>query len=195
MRRASQLLWWFIVGGWVIPQLAQGAGSGELTVDQQRQHIAASRIEKMAELDAQDALCASRFAVNDCRQAVAANRRVVIRELRQQENNLNEMERQSRGAAQIQRLQERDRQAADVTASQRRHNPAVPIAPVPPIPIRSASSPTHSRTATETLAPADAEKNRAAFADKQRSALERQLARDKRLQEKRDGSTALPKPH
>lgn len=189
MNRVDQPLWWLWVGALLMPQWTQGADLGSLSVDQQRQGIAAMRVEKMADLDAQDALCASRFATNDCRQAVATSRRAVLRDLRQQEYKLNELERQNRGTQQLERLKLKDRDSAGMTPQPRRKDREIPSAAVPN---RSPAS-RSSRAIESPLSPAEVEKNRNAFADKQRAAQARKQARDKRLQDKNQAASALPK--
>ncbi len=157
-----------------------------------RQGIAASRQQKMAEFDAQDAECQSRFAVTDCQNAVAVRRRQMLSELKNQEVQLDDAQRHHKGAQQLLRSQEktddRERQrqlaAPPKSPQEKRHPP-------PPADLKPSKPPTAKLPAgldAQTIA-----QNRAAYQAKQAALVQRRLERDKRLKEQADHrATALP---
>lgn len=154
-----------------------------------RQGIAALRQQKMAEFDAQDAQCQSRFAVTDCQNAVAVRRRQMLSELKNQEVQLDDAQRRQKGAQQLLRTQEKldewERQRpVDVrpkSPEEKRH----PLSPVSPKP---STAKVPAGLDASTMA-----QNRAAYQAKQAALVQRRLERDKRLKEQAGHrATALP---
>jgi hypothetical protein len=171
--------------------------------DQQRQSIDMVRKEKLTELAAQDAACLSRFATTDCQNLVGVRRREMLADLKRQEARLNEADRRQKSADQLQSSRDKatDRaqrqsemqanQKADALAERQKAqeekvlnhmSQAKTAAPVTPV----------NKTASG-LDAAAVERKRAAFAEKQRSDEQRRLDREKRLLEKKNGSTPLPR--
>ena len=171
--------------------------------DLKRQQINALRKEKLTELAAQDAACLSRFSVTDCQNNVGVRRRQMLSDLRRQEARLDEVDRRQKGADQLQRSQDkaadRAQRASEVSATidrdtqderqkaldekvQSHKKQAKTESPSVP-----AIKPTSGLDA-QTI-----EKNRRAYAEKQRAVEQRQQDREKRLLDNVNGSAPLPK--
>ncbi len=74
---------------------------------EQRQRIAMQRdLIEVTYVQSQKS-CATRFAVSDCLTQVRRERRVVMDELRRQERMLNDLERQAKAVAALERLQDK----------------------------------------------------------------------------------------
>lgn len=86
----------------------------------QRTVIATERAKLEAGFSQEEALCYSRFAVNNCLDNVNTRRRQAMDELRRQEVLLNDQERKSRGEAQIRKIQEKSSPEKRQEAAQRR---------------------------------------------------------------------------
>ncbi len=71
------------------------------------QRIDAERTRESANLDAQEAACYQRFAVNDCLKKVQSRRIALLADLRRQEARLHERERQILGTEALQRLEQK----------------------------------------------------------------------------------------
>ena len=170
--------------------------------DLQRQQINVMRKERLKELAAQDAVCLSRFSVTDCQNNVGVRRRQMLSDLRRQEARLDEVDRRQKGADQLQRSQDKSadmaQRASEVSAKtdhdtqeerQKALNEKVlshkkqakPVSPSVPA-LKAASG-----LDAETI-----EKNRGAYAEKQRAAAQRRQEREKRLLDNVNGSAPLP---
>lgn len=116
----------------VTAQIADGGlqvAAEHARIDAERQ-----RIEKrFAE---EEAACFQKFAVNDCRDASRARRRVDMADLRRQEIALNDAERKRKGAEQLQRMEEA---AAAKDAPPVAVGTATPRTPATPAPMRPPS--------------------------------------------------------
>ncbi|MBK6999144.1 MAG: hypothetical protein IPH35_03950 [Rhodoferax sp.] len=154
-----------------------------------RQSIATLRQQKMAEFDAQDAQCQSRFAVTDCQNTVAVRRRQMLSDLKNQEVQLDDAQRHQKGAQQLLRSQdklddwERQRQSAEHPKSpqEKRH----PLSPASP---KLSTAKVPAGLDASTIA-----QNRADYQAKQAALIQRRLERDKRLKEQANHrATALP---
>ena len=73
--------------------------------DTQRLAIDAKRQQLQSGFAAEDAVCYSRFAVNNCLRDVDARRKASLADLRRQDVVLNDQERKRRGAEEIQRIE------------------------------------------------------------------------------------------
>lgn len=158
-----------------------------------RQGIATVRQQKMAEFDAQEAQCQSRFAVTDCQNAVAVRRRQMLSELRNQEVQLDDAQRHQKGAQQLLRTQEKldewERQRP--TDGLRQQSPQEKRHPLVPAGLKPSRPPT--ATAPAGLDAPTIARNRAAYQAKQAALVQRRLERDKRIKEQSDHrATALP---
>ncbi|MBX9817070.1 MAG: hypothetical protein K2X79_03520 [Burkholderiaceae bacterium] len=180
--------------GWL---LAPVLGLAQDAAQEQYHDITAERTRAEADFAAQEQTCYARFAVQSCLDRVAAQRRVLERDLKGREAALNAAQRQQRAQEQLQRSAEkvRDREtpapASPDNAAQRQQaqdekqeahrrlqQPSAPASkPLPAAP-----------SAAEQAALRDA------HAAKQRAALERRIARDKRLRDSKETRPALPLP-
>lgn len=85
--------------------LAQIANGGlEVAVEHARIQAERQQIEKR--FADEEVACFQKFAVNDCRDASRARRRVEMADLRRQEIALNDAERKRKGAEQLQRMEQ-----------------------------------------------------------------------------------------
>lgn len=113
--------------------LAQIADGGlEVAAEQARIHAERQQIEKR--FADEEAACFQKFAVNGCRDASRARRRVDMADLRRQEIALNDAERKRKGAVQMQRM-EQNAVAKDA--------PPVPVGTATPRGTASAPARTH----------------------------------------------------
>lgn len=170
--------------------------------DQELQRIGNTRDQKTAELDAQDAACLKRFAVTDCQNKVAAQRRQMLADLKRQESTVKDAQRRQKAAEQVQRSAEKaaekarheaelqsgekgesdsDRQKAQDEKVQSHRQQAKPAAP-------KTSSP---KLASGLDAKAQA-KNRAAYQEKMQAAEKRRQERDQRVRDHGTGGPPLP---
>jgi hypothetical protein len=173
-------------------------------LDQQRQRIETVRREKTAELDAQDAACLSRFAVTDCQNKVGVRRREMLADLKRQEARLNDADRRKKGAEQMQRSQDKAADRALREADARADHEGEGDTPQERQKAlddkvlnhkKQAKTAAPSAPANKTASGLDApsiEKNREAYAEKQRAAEQRRLDRERRLLDKGSGSAPLP---
>ena len=164
----------------------------------QRQSISAERASADAGFSRQEQACQSRFVVQACLDDVAAQRRTLERELKRREASLNAVDRQQAAQEQLQRSADKARdhqnrqteptgdvQAERVRAQkekQQAHQDA------------GRSSGNASKTAPATPSAAEQATLREAYAAKQRAAQDRRAARDKRLRESTEKTSALPLP-
>lgn len=72
-----------------------------------RSRIAAERSRAQAGFAIEDSACYQRFWVNDCLDAVKARRLELLADLRRQEVALNDQERKTQGAQQLQKIEEK----------------------------------------------------------------------------------------
>jgi colicin import membrane protein len=166
----------------------------------QRQHISAERSRAEADFLQQELACQSRFAVQACVDQIAAQRRILERELTRKEASLNAAERQQRAQEQLQRSAEKERdyqaRAAELTgdatserlqAQQEKQQAHRKVAPAPA-----------SSAASKPLPPAPTAAEQAslreAYTSKQQAAQERRRTREKRLRESTEKSPVLPTP-
>lgn len=75
-----------------------------LNARQARERMAYERAQVTAHYDAQELACRQRFFVNRCTRQVEASRRELLAELRRQEVQLEQAERQRRQSAALQRV-------------------------------------------------------------------------------------------
>ncbi|MBC7681624.1 MAG: hypothetical protein H7172_04765 [Ferruginibacter sp.] len=86
----------------VLAQIADGG----LAVAAEHARITSERQQIEKRFADEEAGCFQKFAVNDCRDASRARRRVEIADLRRQEISLNDAERKRKGAEQLQRMEQ-----------------------------------------------------------------------------------------
>ncbi|MEO5795913.1 MAG: hypothetical protein ABIP34_13570 [Rhodoferax sp.] len=86
----------------VLAQIADGG----LEVAAEHARINAERQQIEKRFAAEETACFQKFAVNDCRDASRARRRVEMADLRRQEISLNDAERKRKGAEQLQRMEQ-----------------------------------------------------------------------------------------
>ncbi|MBK7282093.1 MAG: hypothetical protein IPI09_15780 [Burkholderiales bacterium] len=188
---------------WIASVWAQDtAAPGPDPLDEELARIGAVRQQKTAELDVQDASCMDRFAVTDCQNKVTIRRRQMLADLKRQEDEIKDAQRQQRAQQQLQRsadkaaenaqhateseaLQssetERDRQKAQdekVLSHQQHAKPVEPKASGPKI---AAGLDADTRA-----------KNRAAYQEKQEAAQKRREDRAQRLIDHVNGGPPLP---
>jgi len=187
-------------------ETATAQAAGELQA--KRLEIESVRARETARLDAADAKCQTRFAVNDCLRVSQLERRTVMTDLRKQESRLNELERSRRGAEQVELSRKKalehaqQKQEADAAhaanleaqaqkqkeqAQKREANRSIPTD-------RAASSPPVPNAPT---GPSSAEQasNRADFERRQAEAQEHRSELQKRQREKTGKpASTLPVP-
>ena len=93
---------------------------GGLDVGAERSRIAAERKQVETRFTAHEAACYKKFAVNDCIEEGKADRRTRLADLRRQEITLNDAERKRKGAAQMQRMEEKEKTEVPQKELQRR---------------------------------------------------------------------------
>jgi colicin import membrane protein len=117
---------------------------GGLEVASEHARIASERQQIEKRFADEEAGCFQKFAVNDCRDASRARRRVDMADLRRQEISLNDAERKRKGAEQLQRMEQ--------SAAAKDEPPAAVGTATP----RSAApGPVRARTPTEPRKPYD----------------------------------------
>jgi len=173
-----------------------------VNLESERARIDNTRLQKTAELDAEESACLSKFAVTDCQNKVSARRRQLLSDLKRQEASLNALERRRKGLEQLQRAEEKatDRAARQnelqtapdrtsqsdkkkaqddkILNHQQRAHPAGNQAP--------------TGKSTSALDPKEVDANREAYAEKQRALEKRRRDRDQRLLDHGAGSVPLP---
>jgi colicin import membrane protein len=169
--------------------LASGVQAQEDTTTTTHQSIATVRQQKMAEFDAQEAQCQSRFAVTDCQNAVAVRRRQMLSELKNQEVQLDDVQRRQKGAQQLLRSQEKlDDWERQRPADARPKSPEDKRHPLSPVSPKLSTAKVPAGLDASTMA-----QNRAAYQEKQSALVQRRLERDKRIKEQAGHrATALP---
>lgn len=98
------------------------------------------RARETARLDALEAGCYERFAVNRCLQGVKTQRTAILTRLRRQENALRAAERLEQGAAQRQRIADKQAQRAEQDASKGVSEWPTPMEKSPAPPGKTASA-------------------------------------------------------
>ncbi|APW37310.1 hypothetical protein RD110_08980 [Rhodoferax koreense] len=83
--------------------------AGGLDVAAERSRISAERQQVEARFKAEETACYQKFAVNDCINASRVVRREKLADLRRQEISLNDAERKRKGAEQIQRMEDKQK--------------------------------------------------------------------------------------
>lgn len=165
----------------------------------QRQRISAERSRAEADFLQQERACQSRFAVQACVDQIAAQRRILERELTRQEASLNAAERQQRAQEQLQRSAEKERDyqaraaepAGDGTSDRLQAQQEKQQAH------RKVAAPASSATSKplpSALTAAEQASLREAYTSKQQAAQERRRTREKRLRESTEKSPVLPTP-
>ncbi len=169
--------------------------------DRELQRIGLVREQRTAELDAQDAACLNRFAVNDCQNTVAVRRRQVLAELKRQEALVKDAQRQQKAVEQLQRSADKaaesvgkanaiqDGEPTDTPADRqkaldekvRKHQQQAKPAP-------RASAPKVASNLDE----AAQARNREAYLEKQQAAQKRRKEREQRLIDHGPGAPPLP---
>jgi colicin import membrane protein len=198
--------WILAVVGMVLGTSAwsqQDAAPGVDSMGAERHRIDSIRQQKTAELDAQDAACLSKFAVNDCRNKVSARRRKMLADLKREEIRLNAAERLLKEAEQ--------RKRSDEKAAERAQRQAESGAPTPSATqqerqqaqdekIRNRQKPVPGGQAKASgpkvpsgLDADTAAKNREAYVEKQKEAEKRRQEREQRLRDHGPGA-GLPLP-
>ena len=183
----------------------QDAAPGVDSMGAGRQRIDSIRRQKTAELDAQDAACLSKFAVNDCQNKVSARRRAMLADLKRQESRLNAVERLQKEAEQRKRSEEKaadhaqreaELQAGPKSATQEERQQTLDEkVRNHPKPAARAEGQAPGPKAASGLDADTIAKNREAYLERQKAAEKRRQERDKRLQEHGTGGSApLPVP-
>lgn len=91
-----------------------------LNVDSERKRIGIERQQAEDKFNREQVVCYQKFAVNDCIDAARAVRRATLADLRRQEISLNDAERKRKGAEQIRRMEEKEKQLPPPTEMQPR---------------------------------------------------------------------------
>lgn len=91
--------------GQVVDAPESSSGVEQQSGDTQRLAINAKRQQLQSGFSAEDAVCYTRFAVNNCLRNVDARRKASLADLRRQDVVLNDQERRRRGAEEIQRIE------------------------------------------------------------------------------------------
>ena len=164
--------------------------------------IDAIRQQKTVELDAEDAVCLSRFAVTDCQSKVRTRRRQMLADLKRQEGALKAAERQQKGLEQLKKSEEKAAQSAqrvlDVqagtekkTEEDRQKNLDGKVLSHRDQ-AKAAATRSREGKSTSTVDAATVEKNRTAYQDKLDELEKRRQERDKRLQDHGPSIAPLP---
>ncbi len=90
-----------------------------LEVSAERSRIAAERQAVEARFKQDEAACYKKFAVNDCVDALRAVRREKLADLRRQEISLNDAERKRKGAEQLRRMEDKEKNEVPPKAMQK----------------------------------------------------------------------------
>ena len=88
--------------------------------ESQRMAINAERSRLEADFLAEESLCYKKFAVNNCLTRVNTSRRKAMAELRRQEVQLNDEERNAKGSAQLRKIEEKSSPEKQQEAANRR---------------------------------------------------------------------------
>ena len=91
-----------------------------LNVDSERKRIGIERQQAEDKFNREQVVCYQKFSVNDCIDAARAVRRATLADLRRQEISLNDAERKRKGAEQIRRMEEKEKQLPPPTEMQPR---------------------------------------------------------------------------
>ena len=175
---------------------------GQDVSGKERARIDAIRNQRTIELDAQDAACLSKFAVADCQSKVGTRRRLMLANLKRQEDALNATERRQKGLEQLQQSadkaaeraqRERDAQSdTEKTTLEERQNNLDRKVLSHHDQAKAAASKTKAAKSTSALDAATVEKNRAAYQDKLKELEKRRQDRDKRLRDHGTKGPPLP---
>ncbi|MES2952066.1 MAG: hypothetical protein V4858_26365 [Pseudomonadota bacterium] len=188
------------------PVLSQGdAGHTPNGSDVARARIERIRLQKNAELDAEEAACQTRFAENDCLNRVVVRRRQMLADLKRQEAVLNEMQRQQKGLDQLQsgtekaadhakRQLEAQAKAEATTQEDRQKTQDEKVQNHQKQAKQGAKKAAVASKSKSTLDAAQIEKNREAYLEKQKALEKRRKERDQRLLEHGAGRPPLPTP-
>lgn len=98
----------FAALGLLLAGIACGAGAqAQITADTERLRIGNERARLEASFTLEDTACYKKFLVNNCLDEVKVRRREALADLRRQEISLNDQERKTKGAAQIQKTEDK----------------------------------------------------------------------------------------
>jgi len=160
------------------------------------------RQQKTTELDAEEAACASKFAVTDCQSKVTLRRRQMLADLKRQEAALNAAQRQQKGRDQLQRgaekakertqREEEARETAEKALLEDRQKAQDEKVQAHLQQARPSGSKAPGGKSTATLDPKDIAKNREAYDEKQRALEKRRQERDQRLKDHPTTKPPLP---
>lgn len=198
-------LWKFTLAGMLCAASAWGqedAAAQVSGVEQERQRIDSVRQQKTAELDAQEAACLSKFAVTDCQNKVSVRRRQMLADLKRQEARLNDLQRRQKAAEQVQRTQDKAKESAQRQAELQSAPPGETQADRQKMQdekvwnhqqqaIQGQGKASGPKTASGPDA-ATAEKNRAAYLEKQKAAEKRRRDREQKLLDHAKDGPPLP---
>lgn len=113
---------WVAVSGFVNVQAAQDQALElpQASMEAQRAKISEQRAKLHANFLQEDVACYDKFAVNHCLEKINTKRNQAMADLRRQEILLNDEERKNKGAAQIQKIQEKSSPENQQEAAQQR---------------------------------------------------------------------------
>ena len=164
--------------------------------------IEAVRLREGALLDAQEADCYQRFAVNDCLKKVKSRRIALMADLKRQENQIHARERRLQGAEALQRANQKaldrqqkqqERQAGDDALRTQEKLQAQQEKQAEHAARAASDLATVSPGAPEGPTPEEQAQSRARYESKQANAEKKRLEMAKRLAEK-SGKPAKPLP-
>ena len=169
----------------------------EAGVEAARAQLNAEREQQNALFAAQEDTCLHKFAVTDCKNAVAQRQRAALAAFKRREVALNDALRQKRAQEQAKRTQEKlDARAAEAapTASSTASDRETALQEK----VQNHPKPAASEPRTAKVAPVvderALEEKRKAYAAKQQELLKKRQERDKRLREQGPAKPGLPTP-
>lgn len=149
----------------------------QLQRDAQRARIAAARSGIAERLRAEEAACYQRFAVEDCLRAARGQARVEDNRLRQQEQELNAIERRERSAARLRAIEQRTEEKSQAPDSRARVDGNVRTTPsAAPSPVRN-DAPTPRDLVQTQAERAEAARQRSQAQNDRQQAKAQELAR------------------
>lgn len=170
---------------------SQGGSSPTDMYSDERARIAALKVQRAAELDAQERQCDQRFAVTDCVNQVRSQRRQVMSGLEQQLVKINDAQRQQQAEevrrARLEKEHERTRRQSPNTT-----RPPDTVQSNKKTQARAQALPPRLVEPKTTADPAVLDRRRADFQEKQAAAERRRQERTRRLQEKKSVDQPLP---
>ena len=171
-------------------------------VETERLRIENVRQQKTAELDAEHAMCSSRFAVTDCQNKVNTRRRQMLAELKRQEAELNAEQRRQKGADEMRTSSERaaanasrEAELQSAPGKQSRDDRQKALDEKILNHRQQATTGTQKASSSKSSSvqdPKQIEKNREAYLEKQKAVEKRRRERDQRLLDHGTGGPPLP---